>query len=442
MEKGDHTLGKTPEELYNERAKRIQDATQLRIPDRIPISIEDEGVFVSHGGFTWADVMYDVEKAKAAAKKIFLDLDQDTHALPFILCPAQIYDILDYRQIKWPGAKLESNRLGNPNNVYQFVEPEAGFEAMHPDEYDWFINDPTDYMIRGFWPKVSKTLEPLKNLPAMWHINSYTRLPLLAPLGSPEIANALEALMKAGKEAIKFNQALTAYVLEMVSLGFPPRNIAACSEPFDFFGDYMRGTIGRMLDMYRHPEKLKEAMEKVTPMILEQVLAQAEAKLKLLKEAMPQGRHLKHVAMYLHGGAGGFMSNKQYKEFYWPTLRALLIGIIDAGFTPYMFSEGVYDDRLEIIKDLPKGKVVWHIESDIFKAKEILGDTCCIEGGPPASMMNAGTPDDVKAYAKKLIDGCGKGGGFIMGVAHSLLTAKYENVKTLVDYTKEYGVYQ
>jgi uroporphyrinogen-III decarboxylase len=146
--------------------------------------------------------------------------------------------------------------------------------------------------------------------------------------------------------------------------------------------------------------------------------------------------------MYLHGGAGGFMSNEQYKEFYWPTLRALLMGIIDAGFTPYMFSEGVYDDRLEIIKDLPKGKVVWHIESDVFKAKEILGDTCCIEGGPPASVMNAGTPDDVKAYAKKVIDVCGKGGGFIMGVAHSLLTAKYENVKVLVDYTKEYGVYQ
>ena len=434
-------MEKPPEELYNERAKRIEDAAQLKVPDRVPISIEDEGIFVKHAGSTWAEVMYDVEKATAAAKKLFLDLDQDTHGIPFIMCPGQVYDILDFKQVKWPGAKLEANRLSNPNNVFQFVEPGAGFDAMHPDEYDWFINDPTDYMIRGFWPKVSKTLAFLKDLPAMWHINSYTRLPLLAPFGSPEIVKALEALTEVGREAMKFNQVLLHYVTDMVQLGYPPRNIAACSQPFDFIGDYMRGTKGRMLDMYRVPDKLKEAVEKVAPMIMEQVLAQAKARLDLLARVMPQGRHPKHIAMYLHGGAGGLMSNEQFKEFYWPSLRTLLFGIIDAGFTPYMFSEGIYDDRLEIIRDLPEGKVVWHIETDIFKAKEILGDTCCIEGGPPASVMNGGSIDDVKAYAKKLIDICGKGGGFIMGVAHSLLTAKYENVKALVDFTKEYGVY-
>jgi uroporphyrinogen-III decarboxylase len=297
-------------------------------------------------------------------------------------------------------------------------------------------------MSRGFWPKVSKTLSPLKDLPPLWYINSYTRLPLLAPFGSPEVEKALSALVSAGKEAAKFNKALIEYVIEMVNLGYPPRNIAACSEPFDFIGDYMRGTVGRMLDMYRHPDKLKEATDKVTPMILQQVMAQAKKRLDLLNEIMPNGRHLKHVAMYLHGGAGGFMSNEQFKEFYWPTLQKLLLEIVDQGFTPYMFSEGVYDDRLEIIRDLPKGKVVWHIEEDIFKAKQVLGDTCCIEGGPPASIMNGGTPDDVRAYAKKVIDICGKGGGFIMGVAHSLLSAKYENVKALVDFTKEYGVYR
>ncbi|MFH1240941.1 MAG: uroporphyrinogen decarboxylase family protein [Pseudomonadota bacterium] len=434
-------MERTPGEQYNKRAKRILDATQLKIPDRVPISIEDEGIFVRHAGFTWADVMYDAGKARTAAKKLFLDLDQDTHAVPFVLCPGQIYDILDYKQMRWPGAKLEVNRLNDPNSVYQFLEPGAGFEAMHPDEYDWFINDPTDYMVRGYWPKVSKTLQPFRDLPAMWHINSYTRLPLLAPFGSPEIVKAFEALMKAGREAMKFNRAMLEYVKEMVLLGYPPRNIAACSNPFDFIGDYMRGTRGRMLDMYRHPGKLKEAVEKVAPMILEQVIAQAKARLNFLNEVMPQGNHLRHVAMYLHGGAGGFMSNAQFKEFYWPTLRKLLIGIIDAGFTPYMFSEGIYDARLEIIKDLPKGKVVWHIETDIFKAKAILGDTCCIEGGPPASLMNGGSIEDVRAYAKKLIDICGKGGGFVMGVAHSLLTARYENVKTLVDFSKEYGVY-
>ena len=71
----------------------------------------------------------------------------------------------------------------------------------------------------------------------------------------------------------------------------------------------------------------------------------------------------------------------------------------------------------------------------------MLGDTCCIEGGPPASIIERGSIDDVREYAKKLIKICGKDGGFIMGVAHSMLDAKYENIKALVDYTKEWGVY-
>jgi len=432
---------KTPLERYNERSKRIWDAVQLKVPDRIPISIEDEGVFVKHGGTNWAEVMYDFQKATDGTKKLWLDLDQDTHANPFVMCPGQVYDILDFKQMKWPGAAKEENRLEDPDWVYQFVEPDAGFEAMHPEEYDWFVNDPTDFMIRGYWPKVSPELAPLRNLPAMWHINSYTRLPFLAAFGTPEIAKALETLMAAGRELIKYNQALTQFIVDMVQLGYPPRNIAGCSAPFDYFGDYMRGTMGRMIDMYRHPEQLKAAVDKATPMILEQVLAMARNKLAVLDEALPGGNHPKHVAMYLHGGAGGFMSNAQFEEFYWPSLRRALIGIIDAGFTPYMFSEGVFDERLEIIKDLPRGKVVWHIEQDIFKAKEILGDTCCIEGGPPGSIMERGTTDDVKEYAKKVIDVCGRDGGFIMGVAHSLLDAKYENMKALVEFTKEYGVY-
>lgn len=428
-------------ELYNQRSKRIRDATALKVPDRIPISIEDEGVFVKHGGFTWAEVMYDVQKAITGAKKLWLGLDQDTHSVPFIICPGQIYDILNFKQVKWAGAKLAENKINDPTIIYQFMEPGTAYEPMYAQEYDWFLNDPTDYIIRGFWSRACKALEPLKQLPALWHINGYTRLPLLAPLGRPEITQALESLIEVGREALKFNEALQQYQVEMVKLGYPPRSIGYCSQSFDYFGDYLRGTTGRMLDMYRNPEKLKEAIDKITPMITAEVIAAAKARLVLLEKVMPGAIHVKNVSMYLHGGAGGFMSNEQYKEFYWSPLRRALIDIIDAGFTPHMFSEGVYTDRLEIIRDLPKGKVIWHIESDIFKAKDILGDTCCIEGGPPASIMNSGTVDDVKAYAKKLIKHCGKDGGFIMGVAQSTITAKYDNMKALVDYTKEYGVY-
>jgi uroporphyrinogen-III decarboxylase len=429
-------------ESYNQRVKRIQDAAQLKVPDRVPISVEDQGVFIEYGGLTWAQAMYDVKKAKAAAKKFYLDLQQDTHSPPMIITPGQVYDILDFKQMKWPGAELADNRM-SLDGIYQFIEPGGSrYPGMSPDEYDWFLNDPTDYMLRGFWPKIAGSLQPLGNLSPLWPVNSYTRLELLAGFGIPEVADSLEKLIEAGRELRKFNEALVDYTSQMVRLGFPPRGIAACSAPFDYLGDYMLGTQTWMLELYDNPDQLLKLTDKVTPMILGQVIAQAKARQELLAEVLPEGLPAKDVFMHIHGGTGGFMSNEHFKKFYWPSLRMLLLGIIAAGFTPYVFAEGDYTERLEIIKDLPPGKVVWHIEADIFAAKKILGDTCCIEGGPPAAVMDHGTPADVRSSARKLIDVCAKDGGFIMGSSVSLLSAKYENIKALVEFTREYGVYR
>jgi uroporphyrinogen-III decarboxylase len=56
--------------------------------------------------------------------------------------------------------------------------------------------------------------------------------------------------------------------------------------------------------------------------------------------------------------------------------------------------------------------------------------------------LKLGTPQDVTDYCKKLIDTAGKGGGFIMNNGAFFDEAKPENVKAMVDVTKEYGVYK
>ena len=75
------------------------------------------------------------------------------------------------------------------------------------------------------------------------------------------------------------------------------------------------------------------------------------------------------------------------------------------------------------------------------KAKDILGDRICIRGNVPVSILAAGTPDDVRAYCKKLIDYAGRGGGFIMASSAAVDDAKPENVRAMFEFTKEYGVY-
>ena len=50
--------------------------------------------------------------------------------------------------------------------------------------------------------------------------------------------------------------------------------------------------------------------------------------------------------------------------------------------------------------------------------------------------------DDVKAYCKKLIDYVGKDGGYIISPRSSTDEVKPENLKAMIDFVKEYGVYR
>jgi uroporphyrinogen-III decarboxylase len=145
----------------------------------------------------------------------------------------------------------------------------------------------------------------------------------------------------------------------------------------------------------------------------------------------------------LHKGADGFISDEQYKKFYWPTLRKVILGLIEQGCVPNPAAEGHWDSRLEVVQDLPKGKTLWMIDqSDMARAKETLGQNACLLGNVPSAMLQLGTADEVKDYAKKLIDTAGSGGGFIMANGAFFDQAKAENVKAMIDTTKEYGGYQ
>ena len=137
------------------------------------------------------------------------------------------------------------------------------------------------------------------------------------------------------------------------------------------------------------------------------------------------------------------MSDEQFRKFYWPSLKRLILALIDEGLTPCPFIEGKFDSRLEYLRELPRGKVMARFDTtDVFKAKEIIGDMMCICGNVPVSMLQVGTPEEVKSYCNKLIDVVGKKGGFIMCTRTVLDEAKPENVRTWIDFTKEYGIYQ
>ncbi len=144
----------------------------------------------------------------------------------------------------------------------------------------------------------------------------------------------------------------------------------------------------------------------------------------------------------LHKGADGFMSDEQFQAFYWPTLRKLIIGLVNEGFVPQLFAEGSYKERLEVICDIPKGKTVWWFDlTDMERAKETVGQVACIAGNIPLSLLCTAAPHDVELYCKSLIDMVGKDGGFILSTGAGMQGSKAENVKAMIDFAKQYGTY-
>jgi uroporphyrinogen-III decarboxylase len=147
--------------------------------------------------------------------------------------------------------------------------------------------------------------------------------------------------------------------------------------------------------------------------------------------------------MALHRGADGFMSLEQFEKFYWPYLLKQVHALVDAGYIPEIFFEGDYTQRLEYLLELPKGKVIARMDrTDMARAKEILGGHVCLSGNVPSSLLQTGTVDEVKEYCKWLIDVAGKDGGLIVGPRSVVDEVKPENLKAMIDFTKEYGKYQ
>ena len=408
---------------YKERVTRIKDAIQMKkLPDRVPAVVLPSMWTASYGGITVQDAMYDYDKGTAAFKKFILDFEPDTHIGSAQFGPGKFYEILDYKLYSWPGHGVA------PEHSYQCNEG----EYMTADEYEALIDDPSGFFSHVYLPRVFGALEPWRMLPFLPGILEIYGVAFnFIPFGLPPVQAAYKALFEAGAEALKWAGAVGGLEGELASLGFPQALAGFTKAPFDVIGDTLRGTKGIMLDIHRHPDKLLEAMEAITPLMINMGVGGAQM----------QGKPI--VFIPLHKGADGFLSDEQFKKFYWPTLRKVMMGLIDEGCVPFPAAEGFWNTRLKVIQDIPKGKTVWMIdESDMAKVKETLGKNACLLGNVSSAMLALGTPEEVKEYAKHLIDTAGKGGGFILSNGAFFDHAKPENLKAMVDFTKEYGVYK
>jgi len=373
-------------------------------------------------GLTLQECYFDLAKWLKAFEKAIVDLEPDLFAPPEagVFTGGLVHEILDTRQLKWPGHGV------GPDSSHQFVEG----EYMAAEEYSELINDPSDFTIRKFLPRAYGALAGLGMLPPLisWTLG-YAGAGLFGALAAPPVAKALEAMSKAAGEAAKWSAGYAEFKERMKKLGFPAWIGGVSLPPFDIISDFLRGMRGAMLDMYRNPDELLAAQDKLLPMLIGSAMAGCQM----------SGNS--NVFIALHRGSDGFMSLKQFETFYWPNLKKLIVALVDARLTPCVFFEGVWDQRLEYLNELPKGKVMGVFDrTDLVRAKKVIGDTMCIAGGMPLSLLQTGTPEQVVEHTKKTIDSIGRKGGFIMNSNTVLDEAKPHLLRVWVKTTKEYGV--
>ncbi len=416
---------KSTTELYEEREKRIMDAIRMTQPDRVPVAMYGGYFPLYYVGIQPSTIFYDLDQYKKAVIRTLLDFEPDIYRgtiLNDVNGPA--LEMFDPKQYRWPG--------GNVPATYgqQFVE----MEVMKENEYPLFITDPTDFMLRYYLPRTCGSLEPFSKIPSLGPslAGNIPRMFYLTPmLAGPGARSVLDKLATIGR----MQQPFTNWEVLIQDMGYAPFWYAGWSggPPFDWIANYLRGMQGIMKDMFRQPDKLLAACER----IYEWRVARAVAPVPGIPEY-----NKRVLGGAFHFSSDAFITKKQFERFSWPTWKKELLLAIELGWIPFIWCEGKCDDRIEYFLELPKRKFyVGFEQADMTRAKAILGDHCCICGDVRSSLLTAGSAQDVEDYCRKLIETCGKNGGFILMTASSAEAAKPANVKAMIDSVEKFGRY-
>ncbi len=404
---------KNTQELAKERLDRIEAAINLEEPARVPCWGIGGEIVASYSGFTQYDLAYDPEKSLKAIEKFLKDFPFDTSmaglagldgrvfsiafaehpdvspAVTFITGP--LHDIWGDKYSRFPGREIDVNATP------QFL----GGTFMEPDEYDKLIENPVKFVAETILPRVCRNLETPRQAMA-----TFVRVGM-------EVAGSASTMGKLAEISAK--------------LGYPDFPMGWGYAPLDIIGDFLRGVGNVVLDIHRYPDKVKKA----TKALLEPVTNYA-----LTSKQMGA----KYAMFPLH--LNEYLSPKLYNEFYWPTLKSIILRLYEEGIKSIVFFEGHHEQHLDTILELPRGWGVAYFEkTDVIKAKEVLKDHTCVMGGIPISLIVSGNPEQIDEYIKNLLEQVKPGGGFILapGVGAAPAETPPENITAVIEAVEKYG---
>jgi hypothetical protein len=396
------------ETLYQERMERYVTAMRNETPDMVPVRPFAAEFAGRYAGYTNQEVTHDLETAFAAVRKCAADFDWDATVGNMIYVWTGLTDAAGIGYYTTPGIDTP------PDAAFQYVEPANEDDAfMKADEYDALIDDPTGFLANVWIPRINERI---------------------VVLGEPSTSRSNLAWLKGGMTMLHYFQQFGGQIQQLREESGTVHAIAGCLKmPFDILADKLRGYRQLCADIHRRPEKVKAACEALAPHMRFNAVAGSDPEKKV------------PISVWLHRGCAPFFSLKVFEEFYWPTARQIIEEIWDggAGLQVLFYAEGDWNANLEFVRELPDKCIIYHVDrADIFEVHEAVGHKFCLSGGVPNDILAYGTPDEVREHCKRVIDGVGRDGGYIMDAGAIMQDdTKPENVQAMTEAAREFGKY-
>ncbi|MDA8337485.1 MAG: uroporphyrinogen decarboxylase [Peptococcaceae bacterium] len=384
------------QELFARRLGRYQAAIALEPADRMPIACGSNYFAEVYAGNTNQETIYDAEKW-LKGEKAFIRAFPEVDVLRNNRIWAPLYDAVGNVTYRLPGRDLP------PRSQFQFVEK----EYMLPDEYAFLIDNPGQYLMERWIPRV------------------------LGDTAPPGSARANMAFLKGGMAQMMMAQIMRNRSIHLQNeLGMPQPMTGFFLAPFDVLADTLRGLKGIFMDILRRPDKVLAACDVLVPEMANLALANADP--------------FRRNPIFVPTHKACFMSPKQFDTFYWPSFKKLMDILIESGYTIRAYLEGDWGPHWHHLLEMPKGKVLCDIDNqgDIFQAKKDIGRHQCLAGGVPDSLFILGTPREMRERVKLLCGTVGADGGFIVnGGCNIPYDTRPENYRAMIDAVMEYGRY-
>jgi Uroporphyrinogen decarboxylase (URO-D) len=379
--------------------ERLRAVINLQVPDRVPVCPFIYYFAAKFAGITVYELWSEPAKYRAAIERCFEKLGPWDVYYPVNPRSPEVYTFIMPMVAKWPGRDLPAD------SICQLLEE----EVMKAEDYAWTID------LGERWGSLSYIPFFMKMISRAWeHLDDGWRTwAYIVPRLAVNLAG-----WRWEFESFKRRGATVLY-------GFLPE------AAFDSFS-LARGLMHFVRDCRDRPDEIARAADALTDGYY--------FILKLITAIMGVPR----VEIFLHRSSNDFISPKTFDELSFPSLKKLVDRLVASGVQCVLHCDGNWDRNLERLRELPAGNCVVQFDgpTDIFLAKQVIGDRMCIMGDVPPDMLVLSSPAEVDEYCHRLIEEVGKGGGFIMGAGCEIPpNANPENVKAMIESVARYGYY-